>query len=80
MLPPAGVRCIPLLFSPPYCTELGDTDSYPGRFEFRQTLRDMFGQGFEQREMFMGKHFLDASDDKRIVQRILKVIRITSPA
>jgi hypothetical protein len=58
-----------------YRLQLGDADLDPRGVEvLEDDLRDVFGQGFQQRKMPVAQYGLDMLRDFRIIQRVLDVV------
>src|ERR1039457_504897 len=58
-----------------YRLQLGNADFDPRCVEvIEDDLRDVFGQGFQQRKMSITQHSLEVLRDFRIIQRVLDVV------
>ena len=61
--------------------QFGDADLDPRGVEvLEDDLRDVFGQGFQQREMPLAQHGLDVLRDFGVVQRVADVIGLAGAA
>ena len=43
-------------------------------------LRDVLGQRFQQRKVFVGENIVDAVDDQRIIERVMDVVGLACAA
>ncbi len=65
----------PSRFTPAQELQLCNADLDPGRLELAEDdVGNVFGEAFEQQEVLLPERFLDAIDDRTVVDRVVDVV------